>query len=155
MSTHASHNQSTLAENPRASFDYEILDTLEAGIELLGFEVKSARAGRMSIRGSFVTIHGNEALLTGATIAPYQPANTPVGYDPARSRRLLLKHEEASSLIGKIRVQGLTVVPLKAYDKKGRIKVLIGVARGKKKRDKREQIKKRDIEREIRRAEKK
>ena len=149
----------SLAENQRAHYDYEILETLEAGIELFGLEVKAIRAGRMSLRGSFATLRqaqgkrsGAEMFLTNANIAPYQPSNTPAGYDPTRPRRLLLKRSEVNSLIGKIRTQGLTAVPLKVYDKEGRIKVLVGIARGKKKYDKRASIRKRETEREIRRA---
>lgn len=139
------------SENSRASYDYHILETLEAGIELRGFEVKSVRAGRMSLRAGFVVPQGRELFLLNASIPPYQAANTPARYDPARSRRLLLKKSEIASLLGKIRERGLTAVPLKVYDKRGKIKVLVGIARGKKKYDKREAIRKREVSREMRR----
>ena len=135
------------ATNPRAYFDYEILETIEAGIVLEGHEVKSIKTGKVSIKGTYVKILNEEAFLIGATISPYQPANTPADYDPQRSRKLLLSRREIIKLIGLSHSDGLTIVPLKFYGKKGKIKLLIGVARGKKKYDKREIIKKKDIAR--------
>ena len=135
------------ANNPKASFDYEILETLEAGIVLEGHEVKAIKTGKASIKGSYVKILNNEPFLIGATISPYQPANTPKDYDPQRSRKLLLSKKEISTLIGTSQAERTTLIPLKFYDKKGRIKLLIGVARGKKKYDKRETIKKKDVAR--------
>lgn len=140
-------------ENKRAYFDYNILETLEAGIELLGLEVKSVRRGSASLRASFATLKDNQFWLINAVIPPYQPLNTPATYDPSRSRRLLLHKKEIAHLIGKMREGGLTIIPLKMYNKNSRIKVEIGVAKGKKKYDKRETIKKRETQREIRRAE--
>ncbi|MEK9183931.1 MAG: SsrA-binding protein SmpB [Patescibacteria group bacterium] len=130
--------------NKKAYFNYEILETYEAGIELKGFEVKAIKTGKASIVGSFVIVKNNEAWLLNADIPPYQPANTPPDYDPKRTRRLLLKKEEIKELIGKTHENGLTIVPLKLYNKNGKIKIEIGIGRGKKKTDKRETIKKRE-----------
>ena len=140
-----------LAVNKRAFFDYEILDTYEAGIELLGFEVKAIKSGRISLGGSFVVVKDEEMWLINANIAPYQPKNTPSSYDPERSRKLLLKKSEIKELIGRASQKGLTIVPLRMYNKNRKIKLEIGVARHKKLHDKREAIKKRDMEREIER----
>ena len=132
------------ANNPKAGFDYKILETIEAGIVLEGHEVKSIKTGKVSIKGSYVKILNNEAFLIGATISPYQPANTPKDYDPQRSRKLLLSKKEISNLIGNSQSQRTTLVPLKLYGKKGYIKLLVGIARGKKKYDKRESLKSKD-----------
>ena len=140
------------AENRRARFDYEILDTFEAGIELKGFEVKAIKSGRVSIAGCFAIPRGNELFLVNADIPPYQPKNTPADYDPKRSRRLLLKREEIKELLGKSKASGLTLVPLRMYNKRGDVKVLLGLARPKKKGDKREAIRKRETKREIART---
>lgn len=143
--------QSTIV-NRRARFDYDILEEYETGIELLGFEVKSVRVGKMSLAGAFVLIRGNEAWLLNATIPPYQPKNTPKDYNQERTRRLLLKREEIRELIGKTSAKGLTIVPINVYSKRDRIKLLIGLARHKKQKDQRETIKRRETEREIRRT---
>lgn len=142
---------SYLIENRKAKFEYEILETYEAGIELFGFEAKSLRNKRGSLEGSFVKILSGEVFLINTHIPPYQPKNTPSSYDPYRSRRLLLKKKEVNELIGREKTKGLTIVPISVYNKGRVIKVLIAVVRGKKKHDKRETIKKRDTEREIRR----
>lgn len=142
----------TIATNRRAYFDYEILATYEAGIELKGFEVKAAKNSRINLTGGYVVIRGNEAWLINVDIPPYQPANTPPDYDPTRSRRLLLHADEIRELIGKTHEKGLTLMPLKVYSKNRRVKLLIGLGRGKKRADKREAIKKRGIEREMRNA---
>jgi SsrA-binding protein len=141
----------TLSVNRRAKYDYEILETYEAGLVLKGFEVKAIKTGKASLKGSFVKIKNNEAWLLNAHISPYQIKNTPPDYDPQRSRKLLLKKSEIKSLIGKTKQQGLTLVPLKLYTKKSRIKLEFALAKGKKKVDKRETIKKREFEREKRR----
>lgn len=138
-----------IAANRRAYFDYEILETYEAGIELLGFEVKAAKNGRMNLAGAFVVVRDTNASLVNAAIAPYQPKNTPPDYNPERSRRLLLHKSELKELLGAASRKGLTIVPLKAYTKRNRIKLLIGLGRHKKKGDKREVIKKREAAREI------
>ena len=141
-----------LIENRKAKFEYEILEKFEAGIELLGFEVKSLKNGRASLEGAFVIIRGNEAFLTGAHIPPYQAKNTPADYDPYRLRRLLLTKKEIDYLTGKEKVKGLTIIPLSLYTKGPKIKISIAVVKGKKKSDKRETIRKRETEREIRRT---
>ena len=135
------------ANNSKAEFDYEIIETIEAGLELKGPEVKSIRTGRISMKGSYVKIIDNQAWWVGATISPYQPANMPDGYDAKRSIRLLFSKKQIATLMGTSQAHGLTLIPLKLYSKKNRIKLLVGIARGKKKYDKRETIKKRDIER--------
>ncbi|MDP2641030.1 MAG: SsrA-binding protein SmpB [Candidatus Yanofskybacteria bacterium] len=139
-----------LAENRKARFDYEILETFEAGLVLNGQEVKSAKAGRMQIAGSHVSIRGGEAYLAGSSIPPYQPINAPSDYAPERNRKLLLRKHELSSLLGKSAQMGLTIIPLKVYTLKGNIKLEIALARGKKKHDKRQVLKRREHEREIR-----
>lgn len=137
------------ASNKRAYFDYEILETFEAGLVLTGSEVKSIRSGKVSLGGSYAFIKDDGAYLINADIQPYQPNNTPKGYDSKRSRKILLRASEIKELVGKTHKTGLTIVPLKLYNKNRVIKLLIGLARHKKKHDKRETIKKRDIEREI------
>jgi len=142
----------SLADNKKARFDYEILETLEAGLELTGQEVKSAKAGQVSLAGTFVTFHGNEAFVTNMHISPYKPAGPLPEYEPTRPRRLLLRKKEIDYLRGKALERGLTIIPLKVYTKNRFVKMEIAAARGKKHFDKRETLKKRDIERETRRA---
>lgn len=146
---------SVLAKNKRAYYDYEILESYQAGIVLTGQEVKSAKKGRCSIRGSYAKIKSGEVFLLGAVIPPYQPANAPSDYNPQRRRKLLLRKGEIEHLEGKTTQKGLTLVPLKVYTKGGLVKVQIGLARGKKTKDKREKIKRREAERRMRRALKK
>lgn len=141
----------TLAYNKRAKFDYSFIETYEAGLHLLGVEVKSVRAGNMSLRGAFVTIHEGEAWLTNATIPPWQIKNTPATYDPTRPRRLLLKKSELKHLIGSRKAGGLTIIPVRIYPRGGRLKLEIALARGKKKYDKKQQKKERDIARDVER----
>lgn len=141
-----------IAENKRAYFDYVISKTYEAGLELFGFEVKAIKTGRANLTGSYVVVRNSEAFLVNADIPPYQPKNAPADYDPKRSRRLLLRREEIKELLGARTSHGLTVVPLKLYNRNGKIKLEIGLARHKKKADKRETIKKREAEREARTA---
>jgi SsrA-binding protein len=143
---------STLIDNKRAGFEYEILDRYEAGIELLGFEVKALRNKRGSLENAFVSIRGGEAFLLGSDIPPYQIKNAPKDYDSLRARRLLLTKKEIKELIGKEKMRGLTIVPLSLYNKGRKIKVSLAVARGKRKYEKREKIKRREAEREIRRT---
>ena len=133
------------AKNKRAYFDYEILEKYEAGIELLGFEVKAIKTGHLSLKGSFAVIKNMEVFLINAYIPPYQPNNTPKDYDPLRTRKLLFKKSEIKSLIGKQKQRGLTLVPLRVYNRRGKIKIEIGLAKSKKKIDKREKIKKREF----------
>ena len=141
-----------LANNKRVHFDYEILETIEAGISLKGFEVKAAKAGKINLAGSYARVKGNEVWLINADIQPYQPKNTPKDYDSERTRRLLLTKAQIKTLTGKTNESGLTLVPLRAYIKGRLIKIELGLARHKKKRDKREVIKKRDTDKDIRRA---
>lgn len=137
-----------ITTNKRAYFDYEILEKYEAGIELKGFEVKSIKNGRINFAGSYAIVKNNEIWLLNTDIPAYQPKNTPMDYDSKRTRRLLLTKLEIKNLIGKIHEKGLTLLPLKAYTKNGKVKIEIGLAKSRKKYDKRELIKKRDIERE-------
>ncbi len=139
----------SLAYNRRATFDYEVLDHFEAGLELLGTEVKSVRAGHMSLRGAFVTIHHSQAYLTNATIPPWQPSNTPETYDPVRPRRLLLKKAELGQLMDTRKAGGLTIIPIRVYNKGPHLKLQIALAKGKKKFDKKQDKKERDIERDV------
>ncbi len=141
-----------LSRNKRAYFDYNILEKFEAGIVLAGFETKSVKDGRMNLGGSYVIIRGEEAWLINADIPGYQPKNTPKNYEPTKIRKLLLKKDEIKTLIGKTKESGLTIIPLRAYIKGQRIKLEIGLASHKKGKDKREMIKKRDTDREIRRT---
>jgi len=138
-------------DNRKAHFNYTIEDKYEAGIELMGLEVKSIKNGSGSITSAFCIVRGGEAFIIGMHVPPYQPHNINLGYDPDRTRRLLLSKKEIKQLGEKDDVKGLTLVPLLLYSKGRHIKVSIAVARGKKVFDKRETIKKRDIDREIRR----
>jgi len=149
----------TLVENKKIRLDYEIMESYEAGIELLGFEVKSLRAHTASLLGSYVIVRGGEAFLVGAHIPPFQEKNTPTSYDPNRNRRLLLRKNEIAELANL--KKGLTIVPISVYSKDskktvkgenqsgGKIKIDIAIVRGKKKYDKRETLKKRASERDI------
>lgn len=139
----------TLAENKKAYFDYEILRTFEAGLALFGYEVKSIKTGRANLKGAYVVLRGGEAFLINCDITPYQPKNTPKDYNPTRPRKLLLLKKELKELIGASAKKGLTIVPLKMYTKQAKIKLEFGLCRGKKKHEKKEKLKKRDIEREI------
>jgi len=141
-----------LAENRQAYHEYEILEKIEAGIVLSGGEVKSAKAGQINLRGSYMTIRDGAAWIINMHIAPYQPKNQPKGYNPTRTRKLLLRKEEIDSLIGKSKAQGQTVIPLSVYSKRGLIKTELALVRGKKSHDKRSSIKKREADREIGRA---
>lgn len=140
-----------LAENRKARFDYEILEKFEAGMVLIGQEVKSIKLGRMSLKGSYVILREEEPYLIGANIPPYQPKNAPPDYEAERSRKLLLTKSEIKHLIGKTKQKGLTLVPLRVYTKRGKIKLEFGIGKGRKKADKRELIKKREAERELER----
>ncbi|MEK7560276.1 MAG: SsrA-binding protein SmpB [Patescibacteria group bacterium] len=139
----------TLAENRKARFDFELLETFEAGIELWGFEVKAVKNHKINLEGSYVFPRYGEFFLVGATIAPYQPKNTPKDYEPMRERKLLLHKSEMDYFLGKISQKGLTILPVRVYSKKGRIKLEIALARKFKKHDKREIIKERESKRKI------
>ena len=141
-----------LSKNKRSYFDYDILEKIEVGIELLGFEVKAAKSGKIDLSGSYARLKDEQAWLVGAFISPYQPNNTPKEYDPGRDRRLLLTKKELKTLSGKHKESGLTIVPLRAYIKGRLVKIELGLARSKKKWDKRETIKRRESDTEIRRT---
>lgn len=145
----------TLAYNKRANFDYDISDTFEAGLILFGHEVKSIKTGHVSLKGAFVTNKKTDKLLpelylTNAHISLYKHAGKQPNYEPTRPRKLLLHKKEIERLIGKKAVEGLTLVPIKIYTKRSLIKLEFGIGRGKKKFDKREAIKKRETDRQLR-----
>lgn len=140
-----------LLENRKATFNYEFLEKLDAGIELFGFEVKSLRGKQGSLEGAYVIVRGKEAFMVGAYIPAYQPKNAPKGYDERRNRKLLLTKKEIEALAGAESKKGLTIVPLSVYNRGRKLKVLLAIARGKKKFDKRETIKRRETERDMRR----
>jgi len=142
---------STLLENKKAYFDYEILEKFEAGLQLLGWEVKSLKSRRGSLPGGRVIIRGNEAFLVGLDIPPYQPNNQPDNYEEQRTIKLLITKKEINYLVGKSKEKRLTIVPLKLYTKAGKVKLEIALCRGKKKFEKREKIKKRETDRTIER----
>jgi SsrA-binding protein len=139
-----------LATNRKARHDYFLLDTYEAGISLLGSEIKSIRAGQISIKEAYVRIDGEEAWLVEAHVAPYTQANQ-LNHEPRRARKLLLHKREIDKLYDQIRRKGVTVIPTRVYLKNGRAKIEIAAAQGKKKFDKRQDMAKRDAEREINR----
>ena len=142
----------SLIENQRARFDYEILEELEAGMELFGFEVKSLRAKQGSLKGARVVARGGEAYLVGATVPAWQVANAPKSYEPDRTRRLLLKEREIAHIASAEGQKGLTIVPLSVYSKGRKLKLSLAVVRGKKQKDKRQSIKARDEKRNIERS---
>jgi SsrA-binding protein len=140
-----------VATNRKARFEYFLLDTFEAGIELRGSEIKSIRAGQISLAAAYVHVDGQQAWLMDAHIAPYEQA-AKANHDPLRQRRLLLHKDEIQRLYNVIRQKGVTIVPLRVYLKDGRAKVEIATAKGKKLYDKRETIARRDVERELQRS---
>lgn len=139
----------TVLKNKKAHFDYEILDTFEAGLVLAGYEVKSLKLGRGKLDGAHVIVRGGEAYLVNSSIAPYQPANMPQDYEPERPRKLLLSKKELAELEQKSEQAGLTVVPIRLYNNGRKLKLEIGIGRGKKKSDKRETLKARATKRDI------
>ncbi len=144
----------TLAKNKRASFDYELIEKYEAGLMLLGHEVKSAKDGQINLSGSYVSWKKqkdkNELFLVKAQISPYKFAGKLEDYNPKRDRKLLLNKKEINYLLGKTQQAGLTLIPVKIYTKRGLIKLEFALAKGKKKFDKREDIKRKEIERQTR-----
>jgi SsrA-binding protein len=144
-------DEAVIATNRKALFNYEILDRVEAGIRLVGTEVKSIREGGFQFRDSYVDFKGGELFLMGARIGPYSHGNQ-LNHAEDRVRKLLLHKREILKFGGKATERGLTIVPLKAYLKNGRVKIEIGLARGKKAHDKRESIKRKDIERDTKQA---
>ncbi|MGC9525078.1 MAG: SsrA-binding protein SmpB [Limnospira sp.] len=147
-----SNGYKVVTDNRKARYLYEILDTYEAGIELKGTEVKSIRAGRVNLQDGYALLRGGEVWLINVHISPYENTGTFFNHDPRRTRKLLLHRREINKLIGQVEQKGLTLVPLKLYLKRGRVKVVIGLARGKKLHDKRETVRRRDDERSMRRA---
>ena len=143
--------QANIAENRKAFHDYHVLDTFEAGIALLGTEVKAIREGRVNLRDSFARVEDGEAFLYNVNISPYSHRGY-ADHEPLRRRKLLLHRSEILKLVGKTLERGMTLVPLRMYFKKGRVKVAVGLAKGKKEYDKRETIKKRETDRETRAA---
>jgi SsrA-binding protein len=141
-----------VSDNRQARFQYEILETYEAGIELVGTEVKSIRQGRVNLRDGFALIRNGEVLLQNVHISPHSTASLVFNHEPTRTRKLLLHRQEIRKLIGKVEQQGLTLVPLKMYLKRGWVKLDLALVRGKKLYDKREDAKRRDDKREIERA---
>lgn len=139
----------TIAVNKRAKFDYEPLETFEGGLALTGAEVKSAKAGRMQLQGAFLHLRGGELWLKGSHIALYAPAGPQPSYDPARHRKVLMHRREIKRLIGKTQQQGLTLVPVSVYTRGNLLKIEFMLGRGKKKYEKRETIKKRELKRQL------
>lgn len=140
-----------IADNRKAGFDYHLLETFEAGLVLLGTEVKAIREGRVNLREAYCKLERGEAFLLGAHVGQYT-YDSFGGHDPLRRRKLLLRREELNKLLGKTTEKGLTLVPLRMYLKNGRVKVAVALAKGKKVYDKRETIRRREVERETRAA---
>lgn len=141
----------TIAENRRARFDYEPVEVFQAGIVLEGFEVKSAKLGRLNLAGSYALIRRGQGTLFNATIQPFPGANVPPGYDPDRTRPLLLTRAELRKLEGALAEKRFTLVPLRAYVTRNFVKVEVALARSKRQADKRETIKRRDLDRDVQR----
>lgn len=141
-----------LATNKRVAYDYEILEKIEGGLVLAGYEVRSIKNGHMSLKGAYVTIKDGELFLTNANISHYQPANMPENYNPTGPRKVLVHKRQIKSLVGKISQKGLTLVPLRVYSKNRFIKLEFALGKGKRKIDKRENIKKREAKISIERA---
>ena len=138
----------SLATNKKAGFDFDLQEEFEAGLVLLGWEVKSAKAGHVQLKGAFLHIHNGELWLKNAFISPYKPAgNQEVQSD--RDRKVLVHKRELKRLVGKKQTEGLTLVPLRIYTKGNLVKLVFAVAKGKKKYEKREAIKKRDVDRQM------
>ena len=140
------------AENKKAGYDYEILEKFEAGLVLIGQEVKSIKGGHMQLASSYVVFTEGEPHLIGSKVPPYQPKNASKDYNPERSRKVLLNKKEIDYLVDKTNTKGFSLIPLKVYNNNGRIKLEFALARGKKEYNKKEKIKKRDTEREMRRT---
>jgi SsrA-binding protein len=141
-----------VSDNRQARYLYEILETYEAGIELTGTEVKSIRAGKANLQDGYALIRDGEVWLINAHISPYTSSGQYFNHEPRRTRKLLLHREQIRKLIGKVEQQGLTLVPLKMYLKRGWVKVSIALGKGKKVHDKREDIKRRQDQRDMQRA---
>jgi SsrA-binding protein len=142
----------SLIQNKKAYFNYEITEKFTTGIELFGFEVKSIREKKGQLEGAYITVRGGEAFLVGANIPAFQPANAPIDFDPLRNRKLLLTKKEIKQLADIEGKKGLTIVAIAVYNNGSKLKLEIGIAKGKKSFDKRESIKTRETNREIRRS---
>ena len=140
-----------IAQNRKARHDYSIIDTVEAGLVLQGTEIKSIRNGRINLKDGFARIRNGEAFLYNVHISPYEQGNI-FNHDPLRTRKLLLHKKQINKLIGETKNTGITLVPLKVYIKDGYAKVLIGLAKGKKRYDKREDLKRKEVDRQISRT---
>lgn len=151
MNKLAKRQDTTMAQNRKARYNFHIIETVEAGIVLRGTEIKSIRGGQISLQDGFAGFRDDELWLYNVHIAPFKEGNQ-FNHEPLRTRKLLLKRQELDRLMGLVQQQGHTLVPLKVYLKNGVAKVLIGLARGKKQFDKRESIKRKDQKREIQRA---
>ena len=152
MNKSNSNGYKVVSDNRQARYLYEILETYEAGIELKGTEVKSIREGKANLRDGYALIRNSEAWLLNVHISPHDTTSQYFNHDPRRTRRLLMHKQEIRKLIGKVEQKGLTLVPLKMYLKNGWVKISIGLGRGKKLHDKREDVKRRDDKRQIERA---
>ena len=141
-----------LIQNKKVHFNYEITEKFTAGIELFGFEVKTLRKKQGSLEGAYITVRGGEAFLIGANIPAFQPKNAPEDFDPLRNRKLLLTKKELNELANNEDKKGLTIVAIAVYNMGRKLKLELGIARGKKTFDKRDTIKKREVDREIRRT---
>ena len=151
MAKHKQKDQNVLARNRKANHDYTILDTIECGLVLKGTEIKSIRAGRMNLKDGFARIEKGEVWLYNVHISPFKEGNI-FNHDPLRQRKLLLKQREINKLTKQVTQDGVTLVPLKLYIKRGVAKVLIGIAKGKKQHDKRQALKEKTMKREAQRA---
>lgn len=147
----AKDNERLVAENRKARHKFDVIDTLECGICLVGSEVKSLRQGHLSLEESYARVKGGEVWLIGVDISEYSHANR-MNHDPKRSRKLLLHRREIRKFAARAHEEGLTLAPLKVYFKQGVAKILLGLCRGRKTHDKREVLKKRDMQRDIQRA---
>jgi len=146
--TSAKEKNSQIANNKKARFDYHIQDTLEAGLVLEGWEVKSLRGGQSQLKEGYVNIKKGEAWLVGVHISPMKTTSTHTKTDPTRHRKLLLNRKELDRLIGSVERKGFSLIPLKLYWKRGKVKIEIGLGKGKQKHDKRQSIKERDWSRQ-------
>lgn len=136
------------AQNPNAFRDYQILEKIEAGLKLKGFEAKAIKQGKISLKGSYITFQKNTPYLINCHIAPYQQKNVPSNYQPDRPRILLLKKKEIKYLLGKLKEKGLTLIPVRVYNKNNLIKIEIAVAKGLRKSEKKEKLKEKEFQRE-------
>src|SRR5580765_4794707 len=143
--------QANIAENRKAYHDYHLIETFEAGVALLGTEVKAIREGRVNLRDSFARVDDGEIYLYNVNISPYSHRGS-ADHEPLRKRKLLLHRDEIRKLIGKTVERGMTLVPVRMYFKNGRVKVAVSLAKGKKEYDKRETVKRREVDRETRAA---